>query len=1849
MNNKPSAFRAYRPNRFLRVTVFAFFSLAATGCFNLLEKKPDAPAQTAKFGSLTIGEKPAASERKLQVADIESALITVSGFGMGDISAETPIVNGRVSGVTINDIPMGKNRVVTVYARSSVSGTLSNMDGVVMRSITDINAGENSASITWASTPLGSVFNELLRVHKVDVSAIPDADRDFLSTFVVEAQDGAHPLLVDCANIAADYTTGGTAALTTAGALAYQIAPASVSFTVSGAAVPLAARVSDPASDIKPEVADGLHTIAGIAPGSWDVAIVSGDAVLYRATKTFAAGESVSLGTVALTVPAPELTPARTGFTDSVSVEMSCALSGSSIYYTLDGTVPTIDSTPYTGAFTVSETTTVKAIAVNTASGCAPSPVAEKTWIKYTTGTIGFSHPASGSYSPVDLNGATDGFGWDAAVWKPGTHRDGAGITFALYSKNATKVLLELYETKNGNPAVCDYWMEKGADNVWRAKVELAGDSVLYAFRLWGPNWPWDASWTRGGSAAGFVSDVDASGNRFNPNKAVFDPYARELSHDKSNPAVLGVLDAGMFGSGATDYQGAPRRNFDTGPYVPKSVFVSDSTSYGTKPAIPRDDAIIYEAHPRGLTQHSSSASLASILNGIEGFESVPSIPDSYRGTYRGAAMMAPYLKALGVTTIELLPVHETDNDANPDDGPGGNFWGYMTFGYFAPDRRYSSDKTFGGPTREFKEMVKAFHDEGLEVYLDVVYNHSGEGGTWFGSTDGYAAADMLFLRGIDNSEYYSLVSGTPGAYWETTGCGNNLRCDNPPVRSLILDSLTYWLDEMGVDGFRFDLAPVLGRVSDGTNWNFSQDATTLTNIAALGQSKNAEMIAEAWDTDYPGGYQVGAFPAGWGDWNGRYRDTTRGYINNGETSKGGITYTDAFHGDYGNYFDGGTGGPANSINFVVAHDGLTLADLVSYPGSGNARNSTLTWPFGPSDGGNGDDNKIGFGSNPAMRRQAVRNYFTWQMFSRGVPMIVYGDEFGRTQNGNNNPYNIDSAATWNNYLMIGTDSPHTVDTGSGGSYDNNFGTDAKLDGINGLFVFASKVMNLRKSSPALTQSDYSMGISYKKEDGVTGLNSSTERCAWIRIDGSEAGDSDYLLFSNMYTANVFFTIPAADSGKQWVRIIDTASWAETDNNWWDAATGTVLTGTYEVKAWSIVVLKETDAPPPVDNPVLSPAGSSFSGSVTVTSSCATAGAVIRYTLDGSDPEASSTVFPTEGLSITTTTTVSVRAFKEGMSASAVVRATYTRMPSGLVENPYGVMLQGFNWASANGAWYTTISSNAAAIKDTFEYVWFPPPSDADSTQGYLPRKLDVLDSSYGTQAELVDAITAISPAKAIADVVINHRVGTSTWGTFTNPAWAANYYSITSDDEGFTDPLSDMKGSSATGAADTGEGYSAGRDLDHTNATVRSGIVSWMNTVLKGAGFVGWRYDYVKGYGGEYVGYYNEMTDSAFSVGEYWPTAGFSTANSAAWKIPMLDWTNKTDDTLDGVPGRKSRVFDFVLKGNLNNAFGWKTSTDSSRTGLRNLALLADANNIFRAAPQSAVTFVDNHDTGSTQQHWELDPADLAPAYAFILTHPGYPCVAWQHYFTGTDTQYQADTASTVTDMGSSSSYTLRQHIDRLIGIRETVKIRYDSPVSVLASGAGYYAARISGDAAENGEIIVVIGSGWTPASLPEADRTGYTGNTPIYMGSDFAIWQKGVTGGTPPAITFYFKIPTWIDAGVELYTDGNGTSWSDTAGVAMTQCATETAPGIYQWYKRTVPVLDINQSITYQPRMKQGTVVKYMHAPSDSAYNSADAVISAPNGYVVIDATGDLFWSGDNFSTTTASITTPATDPAY
>jgi alpha-amylase len=417
-----------------------------------------------------------------------------------------------------------------------------------------------------------------------------------------------------------------------------------------------------------------------------------------------------------------------------------------------------------------------------------------------------------------------------------------------------------------------------------------------------------------------------------------------------------------------------------------------------------------------------------------------------------------------------------------------------------------------------------------------------------------------------------------------------------------------------------------------------------------------------------------------------------------------------------------------------------------------------------------------------------------------------------------------------------------------------------------------------------------------------------------------------------------------------------------------------------------------------------------------------------------------------------------------------------------------GVMLQGFNWESASrsdssthGKWYSTMLGKASEIKNTFEYVWFPPPSLSASTEGYLPTQLNNFDSTYGTGTELKKVITSISPAKAIADIVINHRCGTSDWGDFTNPAWNDNFYSICADDEGFSGS-SVMRASSKRGNYDTGEGYSAGRDIDHTNWDVQNGITSWMNNKLKGLGFVGWRYDFVKGYSGYYVGKYNANTSAEFSVGEYWPSAGFDPNWSQGWKDELMNWVNKTAEG-----GYKTRVFDFVLKGNLNYAFGY--GNESGRWDMRRLA---DSNNIFRQAPAYAVTFVDNHDTGSTQAHWELDPGDLAPAYAYLLTHPGYPCVAWQHYFTGSGSQYKANNSV------QGTGYNLRQHIDHLIKLRKDMGIGYDSAIEVWKAEQNIYVAKITGT---KGTVIVKIGGqDYNPGS-------GYTDN---YSGVNFAIWTS-------------------------------------------------------------------------------------------------------------------------------------------
>jgi glycogen operon protein len=459
--------------------------------------------------------------------------------------------------------------------------------------------------------------------------------------------------------------------------------------------------------------------------------------------------------------------------------------------------------------------------------------------------------------------------------------------------------------------------------------------------------------------------------------------------------------------------------------------------------------------------------------------------------------------------------------------------------------------------------MVKAFHDHGIEVWLDVVYNHTGEGGNWDSTKQ---VASVTGLRGFDNIDFYELSSSDPASYFETTGVGNNLNVAKAVGRRLVLDSLRYWALTMGVDGFRFDLAAELGRDA-APSYGFHPGAQLLVDIASFAGANNVDVIAEPWDI---GAYGVGQFPSGWAEWNGKFRDATRRFFNGDLSGSNGSTYADVFYGSFNDYND--QGGPAKSVNFTVAHDGFTLADLVSY---GAKTNASRSWPFGPSDGGSDSNDSWDTGGDQALRRQRFRSLLTWEMFSRGVPMIVAGDELARTQNGNNNPYNVDAPGTWNNYNMIATDSPQLTATGaSGEAYHNNLGTDAHADGKNALFTFARQLINLRRASRALRQSDYAMTISFARNDGSGGFDSHSDRAVRIQLDGSAVGDADYLLYVNNWTGTVTFTPPAPDAGKRWVRIIDTAAWAESHDNFWGDSDADTIAGTYDAHAWSIVVLK---------------------------------------------------------------------------------------------------------------------------------------------------------------------------------------------------------------------------------------------------------------------------------------------------------------------------------------------------------------------------------------------------------------------------------------------------------------------------------------------------------------------------------------------------------------------------------------------------------------------------------------------------------------------------------------------------
>lgn len=770
------------------------------------------------------------------------------------------------------------------------------------------------------------------------------------------------------------------------------------------------------------------------------------------------------------------------------------------------------------------------------------------------------------------MSNARNESAWSTSTWPLGAHIAGDGATFAVFAPNATRLQLEIYPEALGASATETYLPARGNDGVWRAEIANLPEGALFGYRVWGPNWPYDPAWTPG-SAAGFIADLDDQGNRFNPNKVLFDPYAREVTHNVFSDAIvnMGVND-GVFGTGGDDVDGTPRRQIDTAPYAPKGILLNDTPYGAPKPRIPAERATIYEASISQLTGHPSVTRLADILKGESGFEAVTSIPDEYRSTYKGAGLLAPYLKAAGITTVELLPVHQTNNSESGREG-ATNSWGYMTLSFFAPSRHYSSDQSWGGPTREFKEMVAAFHNAGLEVYLDVVYNHSAEGGNWNGdvNTTGFTS-----FGGFATAEYYQMTDEkilVDGA----TGTSNQMNYSSPVARQMVLDSLTYWCRVMGVDGFRFDLATVLGRKPGdaaaedwGNQKRFFNDHPLLVDIAALAQAENIEVVAEAWDL---WGYEVGNFPRGWGEWNGRYRDAVRGFTK-GEGNA--LTFIDMVNGDYHHFDD--NGGAQKSVNFIVAHDGFTLADLVSYQNKVNDQ----PYPFGPSDGGSDNNLSWDSGGDQGLRRQRLRNLWVIHMFSRGVPMLVAGDEFGRTQNGNNNPWALQSIAMCNNYAMIASNTPHRVpvEDSSNSQYHDNLGVFGNTEEhVNPLFRFAVALMHLRQRHDALHTANWGDNIAgnndvsylFTTPSGHGSINHG-DRALAIHIDSPQ--DNFYLMV-NMASDAVDFVIPDSGEGFIWRRLVDTSYTAEAAGNFWGEGTGDEVSGGQNVASWSITVLHQ--------------------------------------------------------------------------------------------------------------------------------------------------------------------------------------------------------------------------------------------------------------------------------------------------------------------------------------------------------------------------------------------------------------------------------------------------------------------------------------------------------------------------------------------------------------------------------------------------------------------------------------------------------------------------------------------------
>lgn len=668
---------------------------------------------------------------------------------------------------------------------------------------------------------------------------------------------------------------------------------------------------------------------------------------------------------------------------------------------------------------------------------------------------------------------------WPGRPYPRGATWDGEGVNFALFSEHAEKVELCLFDSK-GRREIQRIVLRERTDEIWHCYLPEARPGLLYGYRVYGPYRPED-------------------GHRFNPNKLLIEPYAKDII------GKLAWSDAHYsyrIGSKNEDLSFDRR---DNAAGMPKCMVIDPAFTWGDDrpPRIPWNDTVIYEMHVKGFTmQH-------------------PDIPPQLRGTYAGLTTgpAIDHLKRLGVTTVELMPVHSFLDDHRLVKEGLRNYWGYNSFGYFAPDARYSAT----GLVSEFKTMVKKLHSAGIEVILDVVYNHTAEG-NHLGPT--------LSFRGVDNASYYRLNTDNKRYYVDYTGCGNTLNMQHPRVLQLIMDSLRYWVLEMHVDGFRFDLASALARELHevdrlGAFFDIIQQDPVISQV---------KLVAEPWDLG-EGGYQVGNFPIGWAEWNDKYRDTMRAYWK----GDGGLI------GEFAQRFTGssdlyGTSGrnPNASINFITAHDGFTLHDLVSYDNKHNEANhednrdgtdNNLSWNSGAE--GATDDPAI-----KALRAIRKRNFLTTLLFSQGVPMLLSGDEIGHSQSGNNNAYCQDSELSWLDWNL----------------------DDEKRD----MLEFVERVIRLRRSHPVFRKRHFFQGRPIRGKDvkDIMWLspegsemsdeewNHSFARSLGVYLSGDALNDRDarghsmvddnFLLLFNAHHEEVRFTIANYDADMEWEVLLDT-------------------------------------------------------------------------------------------------------------------------------------------------------------------------------------------------------------------------------------------------------------------------------------------------------------------------------------------------------------------------------------------------------------------------------------------------------------------------------------------------------------------------------------------------------------------------------------------------------------------------------------------------------------------------------------------------------------------------------------